>query len=90
MLPAGLAPESFPALVEEESARCKRLGEVKRQREALAAARLQAGFAGVIGNEPVDTVDMVAQRDSMSRLDATLQDEAEALARAMGHVPEGP
>ena len=88
--PAGRAPESFAELVEEESARCKRLGEVNRQRQALIAARTQAGFAGVLGSETVDTVDMVAQRESTARLDAALREEAEDLAKAMLHVPEGP
>ena len=87
--PAGYARESFAALVEEESARCKRLGEVNRQRQSLVAARTQAGFAGVLGTETVDTVDIVAQRESTSWLDAALKEEAEDLAKVMLHVPEG-
>ncbi len=86
-LPAGYADESLAALIAEESARCKRLGEVNRQRQALGA-RTQAGFAGVIGTETVDTVDLVAQRRSLAQLDATLKAEAEELAKAMRHVSD--
>ena len=87
--PAGYAHESLAALLEEESARCKRLCEVNRQRQSLVAARPQAGFAGVVGTETVDTVDIVAQRESASRLDTALKEEAEDLAKIMLHVPEG-
>ena len=88
--PAGYAHESLAALLAEESARCKRLGEVNRQRQSLIAARTQAGFAGVLGTETVDTVDIVAQRESTSRLDTALKEEADDLAKIMLHVPEGP
>ena len=88
-LPAGRARETFTALVEEESARCSRLREIMQQRQALAA-RTQAGFAGVLGTEVVDTVDRVAQRQSLAQLDATLKAEAEELSKVMLHVPEGP
>ena len=88
MPPAVHAHESVAVLVEEESARCKRLGEVNRQRQALAA-RIQAGFTGMIGGETVDTMDLVAQRESTSRLEAALKEEAEDLAKLMLHVPEG-
>jgi hypothetical protein len=84
--PKGLAREALAALVEEESARCRRLDEVGRQRQALAA-RSQEGFAGLIGDEAVDTVDLVAQRKSLAQLDATLKAEVEALTQLMMHVP---
>ena len=87
--PAGYAHESLAAVLTEESARCKRLGEVNRQRQSLIAARTQAGFAGVLGTETVDTVDIVAQRESTSRLDTALKEEADDLAKIMLHVPEG-
>lgn len=86
--PADRARESFVALIAEESARCERLGELNRQRQALAA-RGQSGVAGVVGDEAVDTVDMVAHRKSLAQLDATLKAEAEGLFRAMMHVPGG-
>jgi hypothetical protein len=84
--PAERAHDPFVALVVEESARCERLGEVNRQRQALAA-RAQSGVAGVIGDETVETADMVAHRKSLAQLDATLKAEAEGLSRAMMHVP---
>jgi hypothetical protein len=84
--PADRANESFIALAVEDSARCERLGELNRQLQALAA-RAQSGVAGVIGDETVDTADMVAQRKSLAKLDATLKAEVEDLTRAMMHVP---
>ena len=84
--PAGLASEAAATLVEEESARCSRVREITQQRQALAA-RTQAGFAGVLGTEAVDTVDLVAQRQSLAQLDATLKAQAEELSRVMLHVP---
>jgi hypothetical protein len=86
--PAGHASEGSAALVEEESVRCSRLREITQQRQALAA-RMQAGFAGVLGSESVDTMDLVAQRRSIAQLDAALRAEAEELSRVMLHVPEG-
>jgi len=86
--PAGHASEASAALVEEESARCSRLREITQQRQALAA-RTQAGIAGVLGHDTVDPGDLVAQRESLAQLDATLKAEAEALAKVMLHVPEG-
>jgi hypothetical protein len=75
-------------LVAEESARCARLRDVNERRKALDAARIQAGFAGVLhGNGEKDTGDLVMQRDSMLRLDAALKNEAEALTAAMLHEP---
>lgn len=76
-------------LVEEESARCSRVREIAQQRQALAA-RTQAGFAGVLGTDTVDTVDLVAQRRSLAQLDATLKTEADELAKVMWHVPGQP
>jgi hypothetical protein len=86
--PAGHAGAASAVLVEEESACCSRLREITQQRQALAA-RIQAGIAGVLGSEPVDTMDLVAQRRSIAQLDATLKAQAEELARVMLHVPEG-
>ena len=87
--PAAHASEATAALVEEESARCSRLREITQQRQSLAA-RIQAGFAGVLGTEAVDTVDRVVQRQSLGQLDATLKAEAEELSKVMRHVPIGP
>ena len=87
--PAGHASEASAALVEEESARCSRLREITQQRQVLAA-RTQAGIAGVLGHDTVETGDQVTQRESLAQLDATLKAEAEALAKVMLHVPEGP
>ena len=84
-----LTPHNGRAAIEsvnEESARCARWREIVQQRQALAA-RIQAGIAGMLGTDTMDTVDMVAQRKSLTQLDATLKAEAELLERAMGHVP---
>ena len=81
--------EAAAALVEEESVRCSRLREITQQRQALAA-RTQAGFAGVLGSDTVDTVDLVAQRRSLAQLDSALRAEAEELAKVMQHVPGEP
>lgn len=78
--------EVTAALVEEESVRCSRLREIMQQRQALAAST-QAGFAGVLGSDTMDTVDLVAQRRSLAQLDSALGAEAEQLARIMLHVP---
>lgn len=86
--PAGHASEQSIPLVEEESSRCNRLREITQQRQALAS-RTQAGFAGVLGGDTVDTVDLVAQRRSLAQLDATLKAEADELSKVMLHVPEG-
>jgi len=86
ILPVARASDAAAVLVEEESARCGRLQEISQQRQALAA-RTQAGFAGVLGSDTVDTVDLVAQRRSLAQLDATLNAEAVELARVMLHVP---
>ena len=83
---AAQTSEAAAALVEEESARCSRTREITQQRQALAA-RTQAGFAGVLGSDTVETVDLVAQRRSLAQLDATLRAEAEELSRVMLHVP---
>jgi len=68
--------------VAEESARCARLGELVEQRKTIDAARTQAGFAGVVD---ADTADLVVHRESMSRLDAALKSESEAIVKAMKH-----
>jgi len=74
------------ALIEEESARCRRLREIGLQRQTLAA-RLQAGPAGTLGGDAIDTNDLLAQRQSIAQLDATLAAEAAALSQGMLHVP---
>jgi hypothetical protein len=76
------------ALIEEESARCQRLREISLQRQTLAA-RIQAGLAGTLGGDTVETNDLVAHRQSLAQLDAALMAEAAALASTMVHVPEG-
>ncbi|MBC8008364.1 MAG: hypothetical protein H7X76_09995 [Prolixibacteraceae bacterium] len=81
-----LPSESAGKLVEEESARCARLGEITQQRQALAV-RIQAGIAGVLGTEAIETVDRVAQRQSLAQLDATLIAQTEELAKVMWHAP---
>jgi hypothetical protein len=78
--------ETVASLVEEESARCSRMREITQQRQALAA-RTQAGFAGVLGNDTVDTVDLVDHRRSLAQLDAALRAEAEELAKVMRNMP---
>ena len=87
--PADHASKASARLVEEESERCSRVREITRQRQVLAA-RMQAGIAGVLGSEPVDTTDMVSQRQSLAQLDATLKAQAEGLSRSMLHVPGEP
>jgi hypothetical protein len=82
------AGQASAALVVEESARCARLREITQQRQALGS-RMQTGITGVLGSDTMDTVDMVAQRRSLAQLDATLKVEAEELAKAMLHTPEG-
>lgn len=77
--PAGGDAAAFAA---EESARCARLGELREQRNALAI-RMQAGFAGVLD---IDTADLVAQRQSLAKLDAALHAEHDEIARAMRHA----
>ena len=74
--------------VDEESARCARWREIAQQRQSLAA-RIQAGIAGMLGTDMMDTVDRVAQRQSLTQLDATLKTEAQELERVMGHIPGG-
>ena len=83
--PDSLPSESAGTLIEEESARCARLWEITQQRQALAV-RIQAGIAGVLGTEALDTVDRVAQRQSLANLDTTLIAEAGELAKVMRHT----
>ena len=87
--PDGHVREASAELVEEESLRCSRVREISRQRQVIAA-RMQAGIAGVLGSEPVDTTDLVSQRQSLAQLDATLKAQAEALSIGMLHVPGEP
>jgi hypothetical protein len=74
------------ALIEEESAHCRRLQEIGLQRQTLAAS-IQAGIAGTLGGDTIETNDLVAHRQSLAQLDAALMAEAAALAKAMIHVP---
>ena len=87
--PAGHASAASADLVEEESARCSRVREITRQRQVLAA-RMQAGIAGVLGSEPIDTMDLVSRRQSLAQLDATLKVQADELSRVMLHVAGEP
>lgn len=73
-------------LLDSESARCVRLLEIRRQRKTLATS-MQAGIAGMVGSNPYDTIDMVAQRRSVGHLDATLKAEERDLEAMMLHVP---
>jgi hypothetical protein len=70
------------SVVAEESARCARLGELAGQRKALEAARMQAGFAGVV---EADTADLLVRRENMSRLESALKREFEETLRLMRH-----
>lgn len=75
------------AFVVVESARCRRYVDVVHQRQALAA-RMQGGVAGMVGHDTADTVDLVAQRASLRKLDVTLMEEEEALKSGMSHIPD--
>jgi hypothetical protein len=88
-VPRGLDQEATGRLIDAESARCARLREIAQQREALGA-RIQAGIAGMLGSDRIDTNDLVAQRMSLAQLAATLTAEAEDLAKFMVHLPERP
>ena len=70
------------SLVAEESARCARLGELAGQRKALEAARMQAGFAGVV---EIDTANLLVRRENMSRLESALKLEFDEILRLMRH-----
>ena len=76
-------------LVDSESARCTRLQEIRSQRKTLAS-NIEAGIAGMVGSNPYDTIDMVAQRRSVGHLDATLKAEERDLEKMMLHVPVVP
>jgi hypothetical protein len=76
-------------LVDSETARCARLLEIRSRRKALAMS-MQAGIAGMVGSNPYDTIDMVAQRRSVNHLDATLKAEERDLEAIMLHVPITP
>ncbi|HVY05303.1 MAG TPA: hypothetical protein VHB46_04955 [Burkholderiales bacterium] len=75
--------------IEEESARCARMQEIQGQRQSLAE-RMQSGIAGLMGSEPLDTVDMLSQRRSLAHLDETLKSEADTLRWTMRHTPKYP
>ena len=84
--PGEIDAANIKTIVEQESARCVRLTDLIRQRESLAS-RMQGGVAGLVGHDTLDTVDMVAQRASLRKLDATLKQEEEELQAGMSHVP---
>jgi hypothetical protein len=87
--PAEIDGKASATLVDSESARCVRLQEIRSQRKTLVT-NLQAGIAGMVGTNPFDTIDMVAQRRSVGHLDATLKAEERDLERIMLHVPVAP
>src|SRR5437868_7396741 len=69
-VPEGLEREAVTALIEAESARCARLAEIIQQRQALAV-RIQAGIAGILGTDRLETNDLIAHRQSLSQLEET-------------------
>jgi len=85
-LPKGLAQSAVSALAEAESARCARLGEIAQQRHALAV-RIQAGIAGIVGSDRLETNDLVVHRRSLAQLEETLKAEFEDLSKIMLHKP---
>ena len=84
--PKGLAQAAVTALTEAESARCARLGEIAQQRQALAV-RIQAGIAGIVGSDRLETNDLVVHRRSLAQLEETLKAEFEDLSKVMLHKP---
>ena len=87
--PAEADGKASATLVDSESARCVRLQEIRSMRKTLAT-NVQAGIAGMVGSNPYDTIDMVAQRRSVGHLDATLRSEERDLEKMMLHVPVAP
>ena len=85
-IPDNVRSAGITALVEAESARCARLIDITRQRRALGA-RIQAGIAGMLGSETLETSDLVANRKTVAQLEAALKAEADDLAKVMMHVP---
>ena len=88
-VPRGLESEATLRLIDAESLRCARLREITQQRQVLGA-RIQAGIAGMLGSDRIDTNDLVAQRKSLAQLESALKEEAEDLAKFMVHLPEAP
>jgi len=85
-VPEGLESEAVTALIEAESARCVRLGEIAQQRQALAV-RIQAGIAGILGSDRLETNDLIAHRQSLSQLEEALKAQSADLAKLMIHKP---
>ena len=85
-IPEGFRQEALTALIEEESARCARLGEIAQQRQTLAM-RIQAGIAGIPGREGVETNDLIAHRQSLAQLEQTLKAQYAELSKVMIHKP---
>src|SRR5258708_23388272 len=87
--PAGHGSEASARLVDEESARCARLREITQQRRPLAD-RAQAGIAGGLGSDTLETIHMVPQRESLPQLDAALEAQADEFAQVIFHPPGQP
>ncbi|MFL6582424.1 MAG: hypothetical protein ACJ8G2_16910 [Burkholderiales bacterium] len=85
-VPEGLEQEAVTALIDAESARCARLLEITQQRQALAM-RIQAGIAGILGSDRLETTDLIAHRQSLSQLEETLRAQFDDLSEVMLHKP---
>src|SRR3954467_1313297 len=85
-VPEGLDREAITALIEAESARCSRLAELMQQRQALAV-RIQAGIAGILGSDRLETNDLIAHRQSLAQLERTLKAQLADLSDVMVHKP---
>ena len=85
-VPERLQQEAVAALIAAESARCARLQEITQQRQALAV-RIQAGIAGILGSDRLETNDLVAHRQSLSQLEETLKAQFDQLSKVMIHKP---
>jgi hypothetical protein len=85
-LPEGLEQEAVAALIDAESARCARLAELTRQRQALAM-RIQAGIAGIVGSDRLETNDLIVHRHSLAQLEETLKSQFDELSKVMVHKP---
>lgn len=86
-VPEAVKPETVTALIEAESRRCARLGEIAQQREALAV-HIQAGIAGILGGrEGVETNDLIAHRQSLAQLEKSLAAQYADISKVMIHKP---
>jgi hypothetical protein len=84
--PEGLEQEAVIALIQAESARCARLGEITQQRQALAV-RVQAGIAGILGSDRLETNDLIMHRQSLAQLEEMLMAQFDELSKVMVHKP---